>query len=274
VIDIGANLAHDSFAPDRPELLQRAWDAGLQAIVLTGSCRESSAAALSLCELAPGRLFATAGVHPHHAADWTNEDRALITGLAADPRVVSLGECGLDYYRDLSPRDTQRRVFEAQLALAVELRKPVFLHQRAAHADFLPILKAYRPQLVDVCVHCFTDSREALHAYLTLDCHIGITGWVCDKRRGAPLRDIVPDIPQARLMIETDAPYLLPGNIPRSQRPGKRHDDKPGIDGRRNEPAYLPWVVRALAELRGEDESRLAADTATNARRFFRLPPV
>lgn len=274
MIDIGANLAHDSFAPDRPELLQRAWDAGLQAIILTGSCRDSNAAALSLCDLAPGRLFTTAGVHPHHADDWTDEDRALITRLAADPRVVSLGECGLDYYRDLSPRPVQRRVFEAQLAIAVALRKPVFLHQRAAHTDFLPILQAYRPQLVDVCVHCFTDSREALHAYLALDCYIGITGWVCDKRRGAALRDIVPDIPPARLMIETDAPYLLPGNIPRSQRPGKRHDDKPGIDGRRNEPAYLPWVGRALAELRGEDEARLAADTAANARHFFRLPPV
>ncbi len=274
MIDIGANLAHDSFDMDREAVFARAWDAGVEAIILTGSCRASNVAVQALCATAPDRLFATAGVHPHHAADWTDEDAALITALAEQPALVSLGECGLDYHRDLSPREVQRKVFATQLALAVTLKKPVFLHQRSAHEDFIAILRAYRADLVDVCVHCFTDTQAAMDDYLALDCHIGITGWVCDKRRGAELRAIVPSIPSQRLLIETDAPYLLPGNLPRGQRPGKRHDDKPGIDGRRNEPAYLPWVAQALAELRGENLTDLQRFTADNARRFFRLPGV
>ena len=153
MIDIGANLAHDSFAPDCDAVLQRAWTAGLRAIVITGSSRDSNRAAQQLCAADPRRLFCTAGVHPHHADEWTDDDAACIREHAAHPALVSLGECGLDYHRDLSPRPVQRRVFAAQLALAVELRKPVFLHQRAAHSDFLSLLREYRPQLLDACVH-------------------------------------------------------------------------------------------------------------------------
>lgn len=274
MIDIGANLAHESFDLDRDAVFARAWAAGLDAVILTGSCRQSNQAVQQLALTAPERLYCTAGVHPHHASDWTDDDATLITHLAQQASLVSLGECGLDYHRDLSPRDIQRKVFIAQLELAIRLQKPVFLHQRAAHEDFHAILREYRAALVDACVHCFTDTADARDDYLALDCHIGITGWVCDKRRGAELRALVPGIPLNRLMIETDAPYLLPGNLPRGQRPGKRHDDKPGIDGRRNEPAYLPWVAQALAELRGDALKTLQAATTENARRFFRLPGV
>ncbi|MES2684896.1 MAG: TatD family hydrolase [Pseudomonadota bacterium] len=272
MIDIGANLAHDSFASDYPALLERAWAAGVSHIVLTGSCRSSNRAVSLLAAADRTRLSCTAGVHPHHASDWTDEDAALIRELAALPQLVSLGECGLDYHRDLSPREVQRRVFVAQLELAIALGKPVFLHQRGAHEDFLAILAEHRAALVDACVHCFTDTLAAMQSYIVLDCHIGITGWVCDTKRGAPLRAVVPHIPAKRLMIETDAPYLLPNNVPRGQRPSSLHSDKPGIDGRRNEPAYLPWVVRALAELRGEAFEALSAQTARNAQRFFRMP--
>lgn len=271
MIDIGANLAHDSFAPDYPAVLERAWAAGLSHIVLTGSDRLSNRRVAELAGADPARLSCTAGVHPHHAAEWTGEDAALIRDLAALPQLVSLGECGLDYYRDLSPREVQRRVFAAQLELAIELDKPVFLHQRNAHEDFLPILREHRPQLAEVCVHCFTDTRQAMESYAALDCYIGITGWACDPKRGAPLRAVVPHIPGERLLIETDAPYLLPHNLPRGQRPSSIHSDKPGIDGRRNEPAYLPWVARAVAELRGESVEVLGAQTSANARRFYRL---
>ena len=272
MIDIGANLAHESFAPDYPQVLERAWAAGVSHIVLTGSCRSSNQAVAALAAADPARLSCTAGVHPHHAADWTDEDAALIRQLARLPQLVSLGECGLDYYRDLSPRDVQRRVFIAQLQLAIELKKPVFLHQRGAHEDFLAILSEYRSVLVDACVHCFTDTLEAMQSYVALDCYIGITGWVCDAKRGAALRTIAPLIPDARLMIETDAPYLLPHNVPRGQRPSSLHSDKPGIDGRRNEPAYLPWIAQSLATLRSQSLEQVAAITSTNAQRFFRLP--
>jgi len=272
MIDIGANLAHDSFAPDYPAVLERAWTAGVSHIVLTGSCRSSNQIVARLAAADPARLSCTAGVHPHHASDWTDDDAQLIRQLADQPSLVSLGECGLDYHRDLSPREVQRRVFATQLELAVVLKKPVFLHQRGAHEDFLAILKDYRRALVDACVHCFTDTREAMESYIALDCHIGITGWACDPRRGAPLRAVVPHIPAARLMIETDAPYLLPHNVPRSQRPSSLHSDQAGIDGRRNEPAYLPWVALTLAELRGETRESITMQTTRNAQRFFRLP--
>ncbi len=272
MIDIGANLAHDSFAPDYPAVLDRAWAAGVGHIVLTGSCRASNQAVAQLAAADPARLSCTAGVHPHHASDWSAEDAALIRELATQPQLASLGECGLDYYRDLSPHEVQRKVFVAQLELAIELKKPVFLHQRGAHEDFLPILAEHRKALVDACVHCFTDTREAMESYIALDCHIGITGWVCDAKRGAALREVVPHIPIERLMIETDAPYLLPNNVPRGQRPSSLHSDKPGIDGRRNEPAYLPWVAEALGTLRGESRDAIGQQTADNARRFFRLP--
>jgi TatD DNase family protein len=262
MIDIGANLAHDSFDADRDSLLERAWTAGVEHIVITGSSADSTRRALEIAHTNPKRLSATAGLHPHHAAEWNAEFAALIREVAQDPSLVSLGECGLDYFRDLSPRADQRRAFEAQLALAIELRKPLFLHQRDAHADFHAILAEHRPSLGAVCVHCFTDTAQAAADYVALDCHVGITGWICDERRGAHLLDVVPRIPADRLLVETDAPYLLPRTVPKDQRPR---------DGRRNEPAFLPYVVRAGATARGEPFEVVARQTADNAKRFFGL---
>jgi TatD DNase family protein len=260
MIDIGANLTHDSFNADRAAVLQRAHAAGLEAIIITGSSAESSRKALELAQSSsPIELYATAGLHPHHASEWNAGHAALFRDLARDERMVALGECGLDYFRDLSPRAEQRRAFTAQLELAVELRKPVFLHQRDAHADFLPILREFRPQLADAVVHCFTDTEAALDDYLALDCHIGITGWICDERRNQDLLASLKRIPANRLLLETDAPYLLP------------HPVHPKPRGRRNEPMHLPWVARAVAQARAESHEQVATGTAVNARRFFRL---
>jgi len=259
LIDIGANLAHDSFEADRDAVLARASAAGVTHIVVTGSSTDSSRKALALARAHPGVLSATAGLHPHHAAEYSAAHEAAFRELAGNREVVALGECGLDYFRDLSPRADQRRAFAAQLALAAELGKPVFLHQRDAHADFLPMLKEHRGRLADAVVHCFTDTQAALEDYLALGCSIGITGWVCDERRGLALREAVKVIPDDRLLVETDAPYLLPRTAPKTPH-------------RRNEPMFLPYVVRALAEARSQDEAHVAAVTAANARRFFRLP--
>ena len=259
LIDIGANLAHDSFDADRDAVLARAAAAGVAAIVVTGSSADSARKALALARAGgPIPLYATAGLHPHHASEWSAAHDALFRELAADAKLVSLGECGLDYFRDLSPRPAQRAAFEAQLAIAAELGKPLFLHQRDAHADFLAMLAEHRPQLREVVVHCFTDTAAARDDYLALGCSIGITGWICDERRGLPLREVARGIPLDRLMVETDAPYLTPRSLGR---------DAP----RRNEPCYLPEVVKALAQVRGEDEATLGQATAANARRFFRL---
>jgi TatD DNase family protein len=259
LVDIGANLAHDSFDADRDAVLERARTAGVARIVVTGSSMESSRQALELARAHPGELYATAGLHPHHASEWSAGHAALFRELAGHGEVVALGECGLDYFRNYSPHADQQRAFTAQLALAADARKPVFLHQRDAHADFLPILREHRPQLAGAVAHCFTDTEAALEDYLSLGCYIGITGWICDERRGLPLRAAARRIPDDRLLIETDAPYLFPRTAPKAAH-------------RRNEPAYLPYVVRALAEARGQEEAHVAGITADNAARFFRLP--
>ena len=283
MIDIGANLAHNSFDADRDAVLQRARDAGVSTIIVTGSSAESSRKALELARasaLTPTlsqrergpRLYATAGLHPHHASEYSAEHGALFRELAREDAMVALGECGLDYFRNYSPHADQRRAFAAQLELAIELKKPVFLHQRDAHADFLPLLKEFRPQLADVVVHCFTDTQAALEDYLALDCHIGITGWICDERRGVALRHAVKRIPDDRLLVETDSPYLLPRTAPKPAPSSPRSGRTEGAGHRRNEPMYLPWVVRALAEARGQTPEHVAAITRRNAERAFRLP--
>jgi TatD DNase family protein len=258
LIDIGANLAHDSFDADRDAVLQRARQAGVVQMVVTGSSEESSAKAIELSRAHPGVLFATAGVHPHHAADLTAETLPALRELARAPEVRAAGECGLDYFRDFSPRDLQRRAFAWQLEMAKELNKPVFLHQRDAHDDFFAILKEHG--ITRGVAHCFTGGEKERDAYLELGLHIGITGWINDERRGLELRSVVRGIPADRLMIETDAPYLLPRDI------------KPTPKSRRNEPAYLPYVLRAIAQARGVDLEVVAAATTAAARRFFDLP--
>ncbi len=266
LIDIGANLSHDSFDPDRDAVLARARAAGVAQIVVTGASREHSPKALALARAHPGFLYATAGVHPHHAVEYTDECDAEMRALHAHPDVVAVGECGLDYFRDLSPRPVQRRAFERQLQLGVDTgnaqasRKPLFLHQRDAHADFMAMMKNFDGKLGPAVVHCFTGSRVELFDYLDQDWHIGITGWLCDERRGLHLRELVKHIPANRLMIETDAPYLLPRTV------------KPSPSHRRNEPMYLAHIAEELALDRGEEVAVSAAATAATARAFFRLP--
>ena len=260
LIDIGANLTHDSFDHDRDAVLQRARDAGVARMVITGASREHSPQALELARRHPGELFATAGVHPHHASEYTAECDAEMRALLAHDEVVAVGECGLDYFRDFSPRPAQRRAFEMQLQTAVDTGKPLFLHQRDAHADFMAMMRNFDGKLGPAVVHCFTGTREELHACLDAGYSIGITGWLCDERRGLHLREIVRDIPADRLLVETDAPYLLP----RSVRPVPGH--------RRNEPMFLPHIVAELARDRGEEPATTAALTTANARRVFGLP--
>ncbi|HBX38608.1 MAG TPA: hydrolase TatD, partial [Pseudohongiella sp.] len=225
LIDIGANLGHESFDHDLEDVLQRAHAAGLVHYLVTGTTLPASQKALALCKKWPD-MSATAGIHPHEAQHADADVLAGIRELLGDPLVKAVGETGLDFNRDFSPRPAQERVFAEHLAMAVDTGKPVFLHQRDAHDRFLPILKEFRDQLSGGVVHCFTDQRQALYDYLDLDMHIGITGWICDERRGAHLHEFVRDIPADRLLLETDAPYLLPRSL------------RPRPKTRRNEPAW------------------------------------
>jgi TatD DNase family protein len=215
--------------------------------------------AAALCAAHPQSLFATAGVHPHHAAEFDAHTTTALRPLLASPKVVAVGECGLDFFRDYSPREAQRRAFVAQLELAADVAKPVFLHQRDAHAEFVAMLRPVRASLAGGVAHCFTGGPRELEAYLELDLYVGVTGWVCDERRGAELRAAVPRIPLDRLLIETDAPYLLPRDLPM----------KP--QGRRNEPRYLTHVLERVAALAGQSAEALARATTANAERLFGL---
>ncbi|HET6604845.1 MAG TPA: TatD family hydrolase [Xanthomonadaceae bacterium] len=261
LVDIGANLTHASFGQDLDAVLARAREAGVLQIVVTGASREGSVAAHALAQAHAG-LFATAGVHPHHAADYDADTDALLRELAARDPVRAVGETGLDYHRNYSPRADQLRAFEQQLQIAVDTGKPLFLHQRDAHADLIACLDPVRDRIARAVVHCFTGSREELYDYLDRDLYIGITGWLCDERRSAHLRQLVREIPADRLLIETDAPYLLPRTL------------EPKPPHRRNEPMYLAHLCAELARDRGEPVVATAAATAAAARTFFDLPPV
>jgi TatD DNase family protein len=260
LIDIGCNLTHDSFDGDRDAVLARAREAGVVQMIVTGASEDGSRDAVELALQHPGTLYATAGVHPHHAADFDDASEALLRDLSGRAGVVAVGETGLDYFRDFSPRDIQRDVFRRQLDIGIDSGLPLFLHMRDAHNDFHAILREVRDRVSDVVVHCFTGSREELHDYLDLDCHIGITGWICDERRGTQMKDYLADIPSDRLLVETDAPYLKPRNL------------QPRVKTHRNEPQWLGWIVGTLAAARGEHPGYVAECTTANARRFFRIP--
>jgi TatD DNase family protein len=262
LIDIGANIAHDSFDEDRSEMMQRAADAGVERIIVTGSSDESNVQAAKLAEQSPGTLYSTAGVHPHHASDYNDDSDALIRSLIQKDSVVAVGECGLDYFRNISPREAQLEAFKRQLEIAKDSGLPVFLHQRDAHDDFVEMLEPALPDLSRAVAHCFTGEGESLREYVAMGLYIGITGWICDERRGKHLHDIVSIIPDDRLLVETDAPYLLPRSI------------RPKPKSRRNEPMYLPEVVRVIAEARGQTQEHVAEISTANAERFFGLDPL
>jgi TatD DNase family protein len=259
LVDIGINLTHESYDADRAAVIADAIAAGVSRMIVTGTTVTASAQAVELALSQPDTLRATAGVHPHHASEFDRHSLDALARLAADAAVVAIGECGLDYFRNYSPRDAQRAALEAQLELAVATQLPVFLHQRDAHEDMLAVLNRFRPQLSGGVAHCFTGDIDTMQAYLDLDLYIGITGWICDERRGDALRAAVTELPLERLMLETDAPYLLPRDL------------KPPPRDRRNEPRFLPHIARRVAELTGRTFDEIAEASTANAERLFAL---
>jgi len=257
ITDIGVNLADKSFDADRDAVVAAAVAAGVTRMVITGSCANSNLMARDLADKQPDIFWATAGLHPHHAEQYDSELEQNIEHCLTSPQVRAVGECGLDYFRDIAPRAQQIAAFEAQLAIAARAQMPVFLHQREAIDDFVAIVGEHRDRWPRGVAHCFTDDREALRRLLDLNLFIGITGWICDERRGQHLLDLVRYVPPDRLMIETDAPYLLP----RSLRP------KPKT--RRNEPRWLPEVLKTIATALGRPPEEIADQTRKNAETFF-----
>ena len=253
--DIGANLTHASFRDEVEEVVARARKAGVTTIVVTGTTVPESRMAADTAQRFG--LCATAGVHPHHARECDANTIPALRQLSANPRIVAIGECGLDFNRNYSPHPDQEKWFVAQAELALELALPLFLHSRDAHPRFAELLRHH--QVKDAVAHCFTGERAELLAYLDLGLYVGITGWICDERRGRHLLELVREIPRDRLLLETDAPYLTP------------RDMHPQPKARRNEPAFLPHILKAVARALGRPEAEVAAETMRNARRLFRL---
>ncbi|WMY74192.1 3'-5' ssDNA/RNA exonuclease TatD [Buttiauxella selenatireducens] len=258
MFDIGVNLTSSQFAKDHVDVVARAQLAGVSGMLLTGTNIHESRQALLLAQQYQG-CWSTAGVHPHDASHWQDETADAIRELAGASEVVAIGECGLDFNRNFSTPAEQERAFTAQLALAADLMMPVFLHCREAHERFIALLDPWLDKLPGVVLHCFTGTENEVRECLARGIFIGVTGWVCDERRGLELRELLPVIPAHQLLLETDAPYLLPRDL------------KPKPASRRNEPCYLPHILEKVAGWRGEDPAWLAQVTDDNARRLFRL---
>lgn len=262
LVDIGVNLTAPQFRDDLQAVLTRARAAGVVRELVTGTDVAHSVAASELARRHDGELFATAGVHPHAAAAVTAGWREQLLKLTGQAVVRAVGETGLDFNRDYSPRPDQENVFVAQLELAAECGLPVFLHERDSGGRFFELLEPLAGDLDGGVLHCFTGSERDLDRALEAGLYIGVTGWICDERRGGPLQALAKRIPSERLLIETDAPWLLPRTL------------RPRPKSRRNEPCWLPWVLAMLADCRDEDPVALAATTTANACRLFRLPPL
>jgi len=262
LVDIGVNLTDRAFNKDLEEVLSRARESGVGTMIVTGTDLEESQQAVELCQQHGPGLWCTAGVHPHNAKEWTDEHQQALMTLANHPQVVAIGETGLDFNRNFSPPEQQLFAFEQQLLLAETTGLPLFLHERDAHHQQLKLLQRYRSAYTGGVIHCFTGTREELEQYLKLDLYVGITGWICDERRGLHLQELIHMIPQDRLLLETDCPYLLPRTL------------RPKPKSRRNEPAYLAHINDQIANFLGTDAASLAQQTTENAQRLFglRLP--
>lgn len=260
LIDIGVNLSDKQFQNDRSEVIERALQNGVVQMIVTGTSLRNSKQGLEIAKEYPNVLFSTAGIHPHDAKTFTNNTIDELEQLAQYDEVVAIGECGLDFNRMFSPQDIQEECFEAHLHLARKLSMPLFLHERDAHNRFCEIFANFMDMTEKSVVHCFTGNKEQVKKYVSMGFYIGITGWICDERRGQALQDAVKYIPLDRLLIETDAPYLLPRNM----------ENRP--KNRRNEPSFLPHIVNEIAKFMGVKPEVVAKHATENTYKLFNLP--
>ncbi|MGG0657210.1 TatD family hydrolase [Rummeliibacillus pycnus] len=259
LIDIGLNLTEKQFTKDREEVVERAIQNGVGQMILTGSSVAGSKESLQIAKQYPHILFSTAGIHPHDASEFHQEHIQELRQLAQHKEVIAIGECGLDFNRMYSPQKIQEVCFEAQLDLAKEMDMPLFLHVRDAQARFVEMMKNHQDQIEKSVVHCFTGNKTEVQELVSMGFHIGITGWICDERRGKELQEAVQYIPLDRLMIETDAPYLTP----RTLKPKPKHG--------RNEPAFLPHIIGEIAKYMGVSPEEIVKHSIENTQRFFHL---
>jgi TatD DNase family protein len=262
-IDIGINLTNKQFHNDIDNIVQNALDANVSHMILTGTSVKNSEQSAQIAKQYSGVLYSTAGIHPHDAKHFDTQSIPKLKALLQQKQVISVGECGLDFDRDFSPRNLQETCYKAQLELAIETQKPLFLHERAAFERFIAITNDYLPQLPKAVVHCFTGTLAEAKAYLDKGFYLGFTGAISDSNRFAHLKEVLQYVPLDRLMIETDAPFMLPKNVPKTMLT-KYHE-------RRCEPAFLPYVAGTIAQFKGISLDVVAEESSKNAKRFFEI---
>lgn len=259
MIDIGINILNKQFQSDADEVIDRAFDAGIEKLILTGVNVSNSIKSIEFCKKYNRDIYCTVGIHPHEAKSMNAQSIEILRKSSTHQYVKAIGECGLDYDRDFSPRPIQKKCFEAQIELAIELNLPLFLHERAAFQDFNLILDQYADKLPPRVVHCFTGSINEAKIYLDKGYYIGFTGAITDERRFSHLKEVLKYVPLDRMMLETDAPFMLPKNIT-----NKSND-------RRNEPAFLPYVSKYIAQIKNISTEKLNNETTLVAKKFFKL---
>ncbi|KAK0090777.1 hypothetical protein PV325_003797 [Microctonus aethiopoides] len=282
LVDVGANLTNKKYARDLDSVIQRAKDAGVQKIMVTGASIRSSKEALRLTRIYPGVLYSTAGVHPHDAKSWEDSDTLKeLESIVNNPECVAIGECGLDYNRDFSDPETQRAVFHKQIELACRLNKPLIVHERGAQSDVLEVLSHYKNRLPPVMIHSFVGIAEEAQLYLDQGFYLGITGYLCKDKSDRGMRKIFEsdNVPLDKILVETDAPFMYP-NTRASKLPEHVKD---GLTERsmtflhryctfqRNEPCALPAIVEMVAAFMRKSPEEVALATAFNALKLFGL---
>ena len=257
IADIACNFTSDRFDNDLDQVINRAIVNNITKFGLICSRLSDIEKLLEIYNRYSKDMFFTIGVHPHHANEINEEYLKKLKEVINNNNPHAIGETGLDFFRNLSTYEEQIFAFEEQIKIAIDTNKPLFLHQRDSHDDFIKILRKYSSDINKSVVHCFTGTKEQLDDYLELDCYIGVTGWICDAKRNIELRKTIKNIPLERLMIETDCPYLIPKNL----------EEKP--KNNRNEPTYLNHIANEIAALMKKDINDIREKTYKTSLSFF-----
>ena len=258
VADIACNFTSERFDKDLDEVINRAVANKITKFGLICSRMSDVNKLLKIYEQYSKNMFYTIGVHPHHANEINDDYLKKLKDEITTNNPHAIGETGLDFFRNLSTYEEQIYAFEEQIKIAIDTDKPLFLHQRDSHDDFIKILRKYSSDISKAVVHCFTGTQEQLDDYLELDFYIGVTGWICDEKRNVELRKTIKNIPLEKLMIETDCPYLIPKNLV----------EKP--KNNRNEPSNLNHIINEIAELMEIDIDILRKQTFVNTINYFK----
>jgi TatD DNase family protein len=257
LFDIACNFSSDRFEKDLNKVIKRAKDNNVTKFLLVSASLKDAEKVNKIYQDNKDSCFLTIGAHPHHANEFNSSSPSEMKRLIDEYKPHSVGETGLDFFRNISSYEEQLFAFEEQIRIAIETNLPLFLHQRDAHDDFMKIISKYKNDISKAVVHCFTGTQKELDDYLEMEFSIGLTGWICDERRNIDLRKSLKNIPLDKLMIETDCPYLIPRNL----------SDKP--KNNRNEPAYLPHIANEIALLINLDKDKLIDITYKNSINFF-----